>query len=171
MIMPKHISRKQGFTLIELLIVIGILGILAAGLLAAIDPLEQLKRGRDTQKRNVAVEVDNAFLRFYSIQGSMPWGTVAYATTLAGAIADGSIASLTSSGELKSTFTSAVANYDDQMWVLGEANGESLYVCLRPESKSIRMDPATIYTNVTQAPPGTGVGCPGITALCYFCVR
>lgn len=168
--MPKHISRK-GFTLIELLIVIGILGILAAGLLAAIDPLEQLKRGRDTQKRNVAVEVDNAFLRYYSIQGSMPWGTGAYATTLAGAISDGSIAGLTASGELKSTFTSAVANYDDQMYVLGEAEGESLYVCFRPESKSIRSDPATIYTDVAGAPPGTGAGCPGTTATCFFCVR
>ena len=44
-----HISqKKKGFTLIELLIVIGILGILAAGLQAAIDPIEQLKKGQDS---------------------------------------------------------------------------------------------------------------------------
>jgi len=36
--------QNIGFTLMELLIVIGVLGILAAGLLAAIDPFEQLKK-------------------------------------------------------------------------------------------------------------------------------
>jgi len=35
-------ETNKGFTLMELLIVIGVLGILAAGLLAAIDPFEQL---------------------------------------------------------------------------------------------------------------------------------
>ena len=39
-------KRNFGFTLMELLIVIGVLGILAAGLLAAIDPFEQLKGPR-----------------------------------------------------------------------------------------------------------------------------
>ena len=42
------LSLSKGFTLIELLIVIELLGALAAGLLAAIDPFEQLKKGVDT---------------------------------------------------------------------------------------------------------------------------
>lgn len=40
-------KNKKGFTLIELLIVIAILGVLAASLLAFIDPFEQLARTRD----------------------------------------------------------------------------------------------------------------------------
>ncbi|MFH0773343.1 MAG: prepilin-type N-terminal cleavage/methylation domain-containing protein, partial [bacterium] len=39
----KKITR--GFTLIELLIVIALLGALAVALLAALDPLEQIKKG------------------------------------------------------------------------------------------------------------------------------
>ncbi len=60
---------KKGFTLIELLVVIGILGILAVGLLAAIDPFEQLKKGRDTNLRNVTVEYVNACTRYYATHG------------------------------------------------------------------------------------------------------
>ena len=37
---------KKGFTLIELLIVIAILGVLAVVILVAINPQEQLARGR-----------------------------------------------------------------------------------------------------------------------------
>jgi len=67
---------KKGFTLIELLVVIGILGILAIGILAAIDPFEQLKKGRDTNLRNVTVEYVNACTRYYATHGVLPWGDV-----------------------------------------------------------------------------------------------
>lgn len=41
-------NSQKGFTLIELLIVIAVLGVLATVLLVAINPLEQLARGRDS---------------------------------------------------------------------------------------------------------------------------
>ena len=41
---------KKGFTLIELLIVIGILGILVAAVLLAINPAEGQKKARDTKR-------------------------------------------------------------------------------------------------------------------------
>lgn len=74
----KKLSRgvpagRQGFTLIELLIVIGVLGILASGLLATVDPFEQLKKARDANNRNATVEMLNALTRYYATHGYLPW--------------------------------------------------------------------------------------------------
>lgn len=64
---------NKGFTLIELLIVIALLGALAVGLLAALDPFEQLKKGTDTGIRNTVIELQGAVTRFYALKGRMPW--------------------------------------------------------------------------------------------------
>ncbi len=45
-------GSSSGFTLIELLIVIAIIGVLAGGLLLAIDPAEKLRQGNDTRAIN-----------------------------------------------------------------------------------------------------------------------
>jgi len=83
---------NKGFTLMELLIVIGVLGILAAGLLAAIDPFEQLKKARDTNSRSAAIEFLQASQRYYANHGYLPW----YKTTVAGVYdCDGSPADAT----------------------------------------------------------------------------
>lgn len=43
---------SKGFTLIELLIVIAILGILAAGILVAIDPVDKISQANDAKVQN-----------------------------------------------------------------------------------------------------------------------
>lgn len=65
--------KNTGFTLIELLIVIALLGALAVGLLATVDPFEQLKKGTDTSTRNTVSELFNSFIRYYSVKNNMPW--------------------------------------------------------------------------------------------------
>src|SRR3989344_2904925 len=74
-------AQTLGFTLIELLIVIALLGALAVGLLATIDPFEQLKKGRDTSLRNTTSEFYNANLRYYATKGQFPWATIAGTTS------------------------------------------------------------------------------------------
>lgn len=66
---------QKGFTLIELLVVIGILGILAAALVATIDPFEQLNKAQDANSKNTAVEFLNANIRYYTTHSAMPWGS------------------------------------------------------------------------------------------------
>lgn len=71
----RHISKQAAFTMIELLIVIAILGILAVAVLAAINPIEQINRGRDTGSRSDSEQLLSAIDRFYAYKGYYPWVT------------------------------------------------------------------------------------------------
>lgn len=69
----KDLQSRRGFTMIELLIVISILGILAIAVLSAINPVEQINRGRDTGTRSDAEQMLSAIDRFNAFQGFFPW--------------------------------------------------------------------------------------------------
>jgi prepilin-type N-terminal cleavage/methylation domain-containing protein len=55
---------RHGFTLIELLVVIGILGILMAIVLVAVNPARQFANARDTQRRSDLYGVTNALYQY-----------------------------------------------------------------------------------------------------------
>src|SRR3989344_1638911 len=63
---------SKGFTLIELLIVIAVLGVLAAVVLVAINPAEQLKRGRDASRLQIVVQLGHATQAYFTSQGTLP---------------------------------------------------------------------------------------------------
>jgi len=77
---------SKGFTLIELLIVIAIMGILAAGILVAIDPVDKINQANDAKVQNDISGAGRA--------------TEAYVITHNGFYPAG-LADLVSSGELK----------------------------------------------------------------------
>lgn len=151
----------------ELLIVIGVLGILAAGLLAAIDPFEQLKKARDTNNRNATVELLSGLTRYYANHGAFPWNLTTPPTVcnrsvatenLGGfgamaadafsiqdtALSDCIEASLVTDGELKTTYMDGIGSL--HIFVASDpTDATNLITCFKPEGKSARSDAATKY--------------------------
>jgi prepilin-type N-terminal cleavage/methylation domain-containing protein len=145
--------KQAGFTLIELLIVIALLGALAIGLLATIDPFEQLKKGRDTATRNTVTEFYNSALRYYGTKGDFPWSSEETSTFEAIPMEDpifidpntGYIAQLISFGELKNNFISAAGMARLRRLYVTSTAPDELSVCFIPESKNFQMDPNTVF--------------------------
>lgn len=157
----KEIRSQRGFTMIELLIVISILGILAVAVLSAINPIEQINRGRDTGSRSDAEQLLSATERFNAFQGYYPWQEdandvagipqdinpvddtwivplVAGCTVLQRlSIGDDTIVGCVASQELKESFvdrllTSASSR---QLYVYNRGlQGDSTYICFVPQS-------------------------------------
>lgn len=73
--MNRLTKRLQGFTLIELMVVIGIITILAAVVIVAVNPLRQFRSARDTQRRADLREITSAIYQ-YSVDnnGQLPSG-------------------------------------------------------------------------------------------------
>jgi len=72
-----------GFTLIELLVVIAILGILAGSILVAVNPIEQLRKGRDAGRKTTVNQLGRAIESYYTSQnGTYPVADNDWMTTL-----------------------------------------------------------------------------------------
>jgi len=173
--MKKHLPklmtgfRQFGFTMIELLIVMSILGILSVAVLSAINPIEQINRGRDTGSRSDAEQLLSAIDRFYAFQGYYPWQTGATDTdhtALAltelssvnsvrdSASAPCSILAKLSSGsaldsnctsgsnELKSTFINRIVKdgYNHLSIYNHGSTGDSTYLCFKVKSKAFETE-------------------------------
>lgn len=141
-------KRNLGFTMIELLIVIAVLGILAVAVLAAINPIEQINRGRDTGSRSDAEQLIGAVDRFYTANGYYPWqdtpsddsdtGWIAVGNTWTDTSGDDVLAKLSSTGtaEIKESFTDRITQSDyNTLYVYNTGTqGHSTYVCFLPQS-------------------------------------
>ncbi len=87
---------RRGFTLIELLVVIAVLGVLAAVVIVAINPLQQLAKSRDAGRLNSITQIGPALITWAStFNGGTAYPTVAQWTPVATNI-------LVTSGELPS---------------------------------------------------------------------
>lgn len=75
-------KSQKGFTLVELLVVIAVLGVLAAGVLVAIDPLQMLARGRDSAKKSAITELGRATIAYQTSQNALPAGGSTWITDL-----------------------------------------------------------------------------------------
>lgn len=180
-------NNKKGFTLIELLIVIALLGALAVALLAALDPLEQIKKGTDTGVRNTVAEISGSIIRYASVKsGSMPYSsTIAWGPigTTGTSPAYTSIQNVIDAGELKADFFSLAKDQLDKIYVI--ASPSRSYVCFAPGAKSFKVDANTKFVgpsfvsgeatmeegSCTNGTLTSAVGAAAVGDTCYWCVR
>lgn len=110
---------QKGFTLIELLIVIAVLGVLAAVVLAAINPLEQLKRGRDSGRLSGVAQIGHGMTALITNQNmSAPptnavgdfFATTDFQTAMKGA---GELVNVITAPGTGSKCTQAAAHYNE----------------------------------------------------------
>lgn len=65
-------SSLKGFTLVELLITVGIVGVLAAVLLIAIDPASKIAKARDAKRKQDINQIANALISYQHQFGYFP---------------------------------------------------------------------------------------------------
>lgn len=182
----RKITLRKGFTLVELLIVIALLGALAVGLIGALDPFEQLKKGTDTGTRDLVNQVQTAVLRYNATTNKMPWAdwedTNIDAVKLSDASFDSALQALMDSGEMKTNFNDIYANAKSKVYVTylypSDTQSLTVRVCYMPDSKSFQVDPNTKYADdgTLFDASGTATGASacksaGGTANCYWCVQ
>jgi general secretion pathway protein G len=70
--MRNKFSIQKGFTLIEMLVVLAILGIIAVSLLITLDPVAQLQKSSDAQRKSDLESLQRALELYYQDKGSYP---------------------------------------------------------------------------------------------------
>ena len=161
----KLACASRGFTLVELLIVISLLGAIALIVIAAINPIEQANRARDTGFKADGGQLISAAERYFVGQSVFPWVSVnptSYTIESAfgfftaanpevgicgvtgGCSVDGV---LIINNEMKTEFRNrdfiqkgAVGARLDKQIMIGKTTGASasVYACFVPLSKSVR---------------------------------
>ncbi|HIE41325.1 MAG TPA: type II secretion system protein [Candidatus Aenigmarchaeota archaeon] len=154
-------KRLKAFTMIELLVVIAVIGILSVALLATLNPLEQIRKGRDTRTRADASQLVSAIERYNASLGYFPWqssegenlstgapdinfiqinggGSVPNCSLISCAVAD-VLNELANTNEVKAGFIDRItsSSYNDVYLFYNDENtGASVTACFRPESNT-----------------------------------
>lgn len=157
---------KTGFTLVELLIVVGILSVLLAIVLIAVNPLEQFNKTSDVATESVVKDYAAATKYFFTAEKTLPWikdsacrTELSTSRTLSETPNCSRI--LLADSEIKDKFLNSTEAKD--VYISECSNAVAL--CYKPKSKQFSENSEAKYTQ-------NGVlkeGCPADNNDCYAC--
>ncbi len=163
-------KNARGFTLIEILVVIGIIAVLAAIVIVAINPARQFAQARNTQRTSDVTTISNALGQYRADnKGSLPNG-------LTTPLATSTIDSTTASGHV-SICGSLYPNYMTTGFPQdpGITNSAPITDCSSYISGySVAIDPlgrTWVYAPSTESLNGGGACTTGATPTCNYLVR
>jgi len=156
---------KTGFTLVELLVVVGILSVLLAIVLIAINPFEQFNKTSDVATESVVKDYAAATKYFFTAEKTLPWvKNIACRTELSESRtlsdAPNCAEALLADTEIKTKFLESNEAKDVYITECSDA----VALCYLPKSKLFSENSEVKYTQ-------SGVlkeGCPG-SDDCYAC--
>jgi hypothetical protein len=179
-----------------LLIVIAVLGIFIVAILSALDPLEQVRKARDSGRQADAAEMQKGVERYFTTYGCNPWDTTAPAVTcqqltnqvIVGTAIDtpvndhtdadyaGGVAQMVAQSELKAGFANR-PNFVNDFLFISEDDNREVSVCFEPESLAARngslgptFDDAAGTTTPANGCAGAFAGGADPGAGCFICV-
>ena len=187
---------NKGFTMIELLVVIAVIGVLAVAVLSAINPIEQINKGRDTGRRSDSGELIGAVERYYASIGWYPWEVAAAPTPAPVAFVSVGTAWLDSgasvqvmqkmvdTNEIKSGLKTRIdgQSANPYKFYFAGLTTAGVHVCFLPKSKSFQTEAWTRCNTAAEwdttneaalkdgACPVDGTCAATVTTGCYICL-
>lgn len=155
--MKKLFKSPKAFTLIELLVVIAVLGVLAAGVLIAIDPVDKINSANDAKAQTDVATLANAAEAYAVSNNNFYPGdsiTAAAASTYAGTTVE-----LVAAGELKIAPAPPTAAYTYTIWsAVVTVTPISTTTCIAGRGGSIATCKAVVITSTLNSKKYTGKG-------------
>ena len=139
-------SHSSGFTMIEILIVIVIFSILSITVLIALDPIEQINRGRDTKSLTFSAELYNAIDRIEARSESVPILSDVVAAPLNSNFGMTTLYQLMDFSEIKPSFISSHQKELPNIFLTVVDSFQNKAVCFLPKSKSFRDHYLSVYS-------------------------
>lgn len=182
--------KKLGFTLIEIIIVVAIIGILAIGLITALNPVEQINRATDTTTLSLAREFLSSTNQYQTNQQfSAACPDLACATYLDSLNSTSPVLMSTLTNVNVALRNQGTTQASDNFINHGQAGSVSVsltsvtygkdaqfILCWQPKSNAIKSDAttnnanSTIYNNMGVVQ--TAAACPADNSnTCYRCLR
>ena len=142
----RRLKKMAGFTMVELMIVIAIIGIIAVAVLSAINPIEQINKGRDTRTRSDASEMLGALERYYAVEEKYPFTSVQNGSVTSDTAIQ--VASkLVGQGELKTSYNNRLGlqNGQSDLKLYMGGTDSDLEVCFTPASSQFHREATQKY--------------------------